>query len=444
MNNKLPPKFREIVDSLLEEAYNVGLDPFVTSFEIVNYKQMNEIAAYGGFPVRYPHWRWGMEYDSLSKSYNYGLSTIYELVINNDPCYAYLLDSNSLATQKTVISHVYGHSDFFKNNLWFSKTNRKMLTQMANHAVAINQIIKEIGNEKVEQFIDVCLSLENLIESQDNISSNFNELENSTSSETSDVLLFLLKNADLSDWQYKILSIIRDESYYFLPQKQTKILNEGWATYWHSEMMTKINPLSSSEIVDYCDQYSSIVYHHPGQLNPYRLGLELLRDVKDRWDKGKYGLKYLKCEDNLERKNWDKGENKGIEKLFSIRKTHNDITFIDEFLTEDFCREHNLYLYDKNSRPGESPVTSTEYKDIKENILTDLTNSGSPVIEVSDDNFNNKGELLLKHCKYKKDLDKKSCEDALKSLAVIWTKPVHIQTTIQNQEKILSSDDILK
>jgi stage V sporulation protein R len=439
MQKKLPEQFREIIESLLTEAHRVGLDPFVTSFEMVNYKQMNEIAAYGGFPVRYPHWRWGMEYDRLSKSYNYGLSTIYELVINNDPCYAFLLDSNSLATQRTVIAHVYGHSDFFKHNMWFAKTNRKMLNQMATHAVAIKGIIKKLGIEKVEKFIDVCLSVENLIES----SYLFNASESPDLSKTSDILLFLLKNADLSDWQYQILSIVRDESYYFLPQRQTKILNEGWATYWHSEMMTKINPLSSADIVDYCDQFSSIVCHHQGQLNPYRLGVELLRDIKNRWDNGKHGLEYSTCTQKSEKEKWNTKDNKGVEKIFSIRKTHNDITFIDEFLTEDFCHEHNLYLYDKDSHSGEEVVASNAYKEIKENILSVLTNCGSPVIKIEDDNFNNRGELLLKHYKYKKDLDRSACEDALKNLAIIWSKPVHLQTIAQNQEKIYSSNDIL-
>ena len=105
-----------------------------------------------------------MEYEKLSKSYTYGLSVIYEMVINNDPCYAYLLRSNSLVSQKTVIAHVFAHADFFKNNYWFSKTNRKMLDQMANNAKIVRSISNDIGIEKTEDFIDVCLSLENLID----------------------------------------------------------------------------------------------------------------------------------------------------------------------------------------------------------------------------------------------------------------------------------------
>ena len=125
---------------------------------------MNQIAALGGFPVRYPHWRFGMEYDSISKGYEYGLSKIYELVINNDPCYAYLLEGNSFTDHKLVMAHVYGHCDFFKNNKWFSRTNRKMMDQMANHATRVRRYIDLHGIERVERFIDTCLSLENLID----------------------------------------------------------------------------------------------------------------------------------------------------------------------------------------------------------------------------------------------------------------------------------------
>ena len=175
-NTLLTPELQDIADSLKEKATDIGMDLYTTVFELVDYQQLNEVAAYGGFPTRYPHWRWGMEYERLSKSYTYGLSVIYEMVINNDPCYAYLLRSNSLVSQKTVIAHVYGHCDFFKNSYWFSKTNRKMLDQMANHATVVRRIIDEVGHDDVENFIDVCLSIENLIDIHSPFQSQFENL----------------------------------------------------------------------------------------------------------------------------------------------------------------------------------------------------------------------------------------------------------------------------
>jgi len=160
----LPTQLWEIKCEIEEHAKDFGLDFFDTIFEVVDYKTMNEIAAFGGFPTRYNHWRFGMEYEQLSKSYEYGLSKIYEMVINNDPSYAYLLEGNNLTDQKLVISHVYAHVDFFKHNYFFSETNRRMVDQMANHATRVRRYIDRFGIEDVENFIETCLSLDNLID----------------------------------------------------------------------------------------------------------------------------------------------------------------------------------------------------------------------------------------------------------------------------------------
>ncbi len=141
----LPQELREAQHHLEEVARGYGLDFFPTIFEMVDYDQMNAIAAYGGFPKRYPHWRFGMEYERLSKSYRYGLHKIYEMVINNDPCYAYLLQSNTLTDHKLVMAHVFGHCDFFKNNQWFAHTNRKMMDEMANHGNRIRRYMDRFG-----------------------------------------------------------------------------------------------------------------------------------------------------------------------------------------------------------------------------------------------------------------------------------------------------------
>ena len=160
----LPPELVDAQREMEQHARDYGLDFFPTIFELVDVRQLNAIAAYGGFPTRYPHWRFGMEYERLSKGYDYGLQKIYELVINNDPCYAYLLDSNSLTDHRMVIAHVYGHCDFFKMNEWFRHTNRHMIDEMANHGNRIRRYMDRFGRDTVEEFIDVCLSIEDLID----------------------------------------------------------------------------------------------------------------------------------------------------------------------------------------------------------------------------------------------------------------------------------------
>ena len=275
--SNLPTYLREIQIEVEGYGRAFGLDFWDISFEILDYKRMQEVAAFGGFPVRYPHWRFGMDFEQLTKSHIYGLSQIYEMVINNNPAYAYLLEGNSLVDQKMVIAHVLGHVDFFKNNYFFSKTNRKMIDTMANYATRVRRHIERLGIEKVEGFIDACLCLENLIDpmspfivrkqperaadaepeapkevpklrAKDYMEGFINppafvagqrkKLEQERDKPKKfpeqperDVLLFLLKNAPLESWERDLLEIVRDEAYYFAPQRQTKILNEGWASY---------------------------------------------------------------------------------------------------------------------------------------------------------------------------------------------------------------------
>ncbi len=482
----MSPELKDLAVRLADTARAAGLDFFETIFEIVDYKQLNEIAAYGGFPTRYPHWRFGMDYERLAKSYTYGLSVIYEMVINNDPCYAYLLRANDMVSQKTVIAHVYGHCDFFKNNFWFTKTNRKMLDQMANHASVVRRLVEDVGQDAVEDFIDVCLSLENLIDiyapheiapkkpSGDEMQSTRQEpvkklkakkymdsyinptefleqqqkkreemasrKKNFPESPERDVLNFLLNNAPLESWEKRILHIIKEEAYYFAPQGQTKILNEGWATYWHSEMMTRLFPLDASEIVDYCSQYAGIVASAPGQLNPYKLGVELLRHIKDRWDRGRFGIDFVNCTDPKERAQWDTHAHKGTEKLFEVRRIHNDVTFIDAFLDEDFCHKHKMFIYDYDRRTNRYVISSRNFDEVKQRLLKQLTNFGQPVIRVIDGNFKNRGELLLQHTHDGTDLKHDFTLECLKSLHRIWRRPVHIETIIEEVKRRVSFD----
>lgn len=486
LNTQLTPELQEVAANLAEASRKAGLDFYETIFELIDYKQLNEIAAYGGFPTRYPHWKFGMDYERLAKTYEYGLSIIYEMVINNDPCYAYLLRANNMVSQKTVIAHVYAHCDFFKNNYWFSKTNRKMLDEMANHASIIRRYMEAVGQDEVESFIDCCLSLENLIDVYSSfdaqksvVQSNEEELyskdelgklpskkymdsyinpkdfmdqqqekqkakkvekKNFPEEPTKDILQFLINHAPLSSWQKRVLGIIREEAYYFAPQGQTKILNEGWATFWHSLMMTQMARLHDSEIVEYCDQYSGVVATPRGQLNPYKLGVELLRHVRSRWDRGQFGLEYMHCDDPRKRQEWNTEAGLGFEKLFEIRKIHNDITFIDSFLDEDFCHEQKLFLYDFDPRTNRYVITDRDFKQVKKQLLSQLTNFGQPIIRVIDANFKNRGELLLEHAHEGVDLKHDYTLEVLKNIHRIWKRPVHINTLIEEVNRRVSFD----
>ncbi|MDP2945930.1 MAG: SpoVR family protein [bacterium] len=353
---KFPTELKEWKYLIERKAKRAGLKFFPTIFEIVTYDQMNEMAAFSGFPSRWSHWQFGQEYESLKKYYSLGLQKIYEMVINNDPCYAYLLEGNGLTDQKIVIAHVYAHNDFFKNNIWFSPVPRKMLDEFGNHRYQLEAIKEKVGEEKVDEFLDKVLSIDWLIDDHSLMikrepeklrNENGEELEEekprrlgtkdtpfyldswlnpaeylkSQEEEaekkkelqkmierglkiplrpTRDILKFLIDFAPLEQWQKYAISIIREENYYFVPQMQTKIMNEGWATLWHDRIMTNMGICQSSEVFNFAD-------HSAGTLTgfPYKLGFEIFRDIEYRWNTGRHGKIWEECEITEIKENWD-------------------------------------------------------------------------------------------------------------------------------------------
>jgi stage V sporulation protein R len=254
-----------------------------------------------------------------------------------------------------------------------------------------------------------------------------------------DVLLFLMNYAPLERWQHSILEIVRDEAYYFAPQGMTKILNEGWASYWHSEIMTR-RALRDDELIDFADHHSGVVAVLPGRLNPYKLGLELLRDIEHRWNTGRFGKEYEECEDLSEKLNWDKQLGLGRQKLFEIRRLYNDVTFIDEFLTPEFVMQQKLFTFRYNRDTDMYEIASREFKEIKEKLLFRLTNFGQPFIYVEDGNYNNRGELYLRHRYEGVELKMDYARDTLRNIQRIWTRPVHIETVVDEKRRLITFD----
>ena len=491
INSDIGPELAEHMVRIKTKARELGLDFFEVIFEKLDFDTMNQIAAFGGFPIRYPHWRWGMEYEKLSKRDAYGLGRIYEMVINNDPCYAYLQESNSVTDQKLVMAHVYGHADFFKNNLWFSKTERKMIDQMANHATRVRRHIERHGLAEVEAFIDRCLTIEHLIDphsvfvrrdepprpageageggdgprfeparlpAKDYMDPFINpagelerqrlELEGRARAErgrvparpTRDLLAFLIEHAPLEDWQADVLGLIRDESYYFAPQAMTKIMNEGWATYWHSKLMTE-HFLDDTEIVDYAEQHSGVVHMPPGGFNPYKIGVELFKDIERRWDKGQHGPAWEALDTIGAKRRYDDGSHKGREKVFEVRRISNDVNFIDEYLTPEFVEKHNMYQYRRDPQTGEIRIVTRDFHQIKAALLYRITNMGQPFISVVDGNYLNRGELYLAHEFSGLEIDAARAVEVLVAIRRIWGRPVHLQAVINETMTLVSVED---
>ena len=483
---RLPAYLQDMQAEVEGFARGFGLDFFPIIYEVLDFKTMNEVAAYGGFPTRYPHWRFGMDYEQLSKGYEYGLSRIYEMVINTHPAYAYLLEGNSLVDQKMVMAHVSAHVDFFKNNYFFSKTDRKMIDGMANHSALVRRHMSRHGVEAVEDFIDVCLSLENLIDPMspfivrarrpepvdengetteeipklrakgymeeyinppEFIEAQRKRMEDSKKQQKErfpenpqrDILAFLIEYAPLERWQRDCLEIVRDEAYYFAPQAMTKIMNEGWATYWHSRIMTE-KASSAAEIIDYADACAGVLATAPGKLNPYKLGVELYRDIENRWNRGQFGKEWDDCESMAEKRTWDRRLGLGRQKIFDVRRLYSDITFIDEFFTLEFCLDQQFYSFGFNDRSGNWEIMSREFQKVKEQLLRSLTNRGQPFIYIEDGNFENRSELLLRHRHEGVDLDLAQARDTLANLFKVWSRPVNVFTKVEGKGKLLRWD----
>ncbi|MFW6202153.1 MAG: SpoVR family protein [Gemmatimonadota bacterium] len=903
MPYQLSAELQDLQRQIEEYARGYGLDFFDVVYEVLDWDEINEVAAYGGYPARYPHWRFGMEFQQLSRSYAYGLSKIYEMVINNDPTYAYLLAANHMVDQKLVMAHVCGHADFFKHNFSFRHTNRKMVDEMANHASRVRRYMEAYGGEEVEALLDRCLSLDNLIDynsphikrpdprpggddgnadgigggardgddaaagrppepkklrakpymddyinppealeaERERLEEERRDAERFPSRPVKDVMLFLLRHAPLRNWERDVLGIVREEAYYFAPQGRTKIMNEGWAcvvgdtpvftdrglipmravvageagtvsdgerarrvydrniirdhetvrvrtrrglrlegstnhrvlladgeswrrldeirpgdrivvaggadlwptdelapswdppmrigledvaaeagvsiwtvmrhragrrvraadavtaalepyesaenrslpqalanrepirvperldarlaaflgyltgdghisrakrhlglatgdesqmrrfralaeelfdvgtrvrkdgrrwrvlvhsemlsdylcevfglpagpsapekkvpdlvlrspepvvraflrayfdcdayageqgvilstasetlseqvqllllnygilsrrrrqgdgcwhvhvagasaarfaerigfgldrkqtaldeyvaghqwfkterwqdtvveierghaevydisvtethryaaaglvnhnSFWHSKIMTE-KALDPSELIDYADHHSGTMATSPGRLNPYKLGLELWRDIEERWDKGRHGADWEACDDLEARRRWDTGEMKGREKIFEVRRHYNDTTFVDEFLTPDFVRRHGLFSYEYDRKTRQYVIDDRDFRAVKEKLLFQLTNFGQPRIEIVDANHLNRGELVLAHRYEGVPLRIGMARETLENIHWFWKRPVHLETYVDEKPVVMSYD----
>ena len=442
-----------VIESAARQA---GLDFFEVVFELLDAKDVNGVAAYAGFPVRYPSWRFGMDYERLEKGRYWGLSKIYELVINNDPTYAYLVRSNSLLEQKLVMAHVYGHADFFKNNLWFAPTDRKMLDTMGNHSTRVRRYSDGFGQERVERFLDLCLSVDTLVDPYLPLREHANppdqrsvytppserarrtldaltmsplhagaeakaeEREESKANPrlsrlpTYDILGFIQENAPLDVWEKDVVHIVRSEAYYFAPQRMTKIMNEGWASFWHSRLLTQ-GLLEASEILDFADCHSSATASQPGQVNPYKLGIEIFRHAEQM------------------------GED-----IYQLRRVHNDVSLMHKIVDEEFALEHVLPMCTRSviPGPGGSPVgMEVDWRELKTWLLQQLAWGGMPQIELVDLDVEGEGELLLVHRHDGRDLQVDRARETLLNLSMLWKGPVHLLTVVEKQGRRLIAKD---
>jgi stage V sporulation protein R len=395
LGRSLKPEWMEWARRIEQRALAEGLTFFEVSFEAMEACDVNAMAAYGGFEKRYASWRHGMDFDRLQKGYAFGFSKIYELVINGDPTRAYLLRNNSTMEQKLVMAHVFGHADFFRNNVWFAPTDRKMASRLNDHADRVALHAEHHGQDTVERFLDRALALDTLLDPylpQRQAWAGPSDLRSPF-----DILGFLERQAPLQDWQRECLSIVRDEAYYFLPQRQTQIVNEGWACYWHCRLLTG-GLLEASEVVDFAECHAGATALSQGRLNPYKLGLELFRHA----------------------------ERKGAD-LFDLRRKHNDLSMVDEWVDGEFARGSTYFQ--ARAEAGQ------DWAATKADLVQGLAWCGSPRIEVLDMETAPGQELVLQHHHDGRDLHQDEAQVLLQQLAELWGACVALRTEWQGAEE---------
>jgi stage V sporulation protein R len=595
---RIAEELEEPVEEANRLARKLGLAPFPVNYWIIDYDEMNELIAYGGFQERYPHWRWGMQYDRQQKQRQFLGGKAFEIVNNDNPSHAFLQESNSLADQKAVITHVEGHADFFRNNQWFGlfADDPDAAAMLESHARTVESYVSdpEIDREAVEAWIDNVLCLEDCIDQHqpfapvddevvegpdlEDIGERLDELDLTEEvrsqvfdeewldaqrpDETGpafpeepelDVIGFLQKHGraydedaekavEFEDWQREILELLRREAYYFAPQKMTKCMNEGWAAYWESMMMGEEGFAGADEFIHYAD-HQAMVLNSPG-FNPYKLGKELWeyienvtnrREVAERllrvegvtWrnfadrvdfeavlstlepapeidriapdsldaldpddsrvdaeaierardgeiDVARYPWAVLTyeglCErhyslvkpqhrgflkrltqsdleriarymfddaryDSVEAAIEDVDRSAGWDRMREIRESHNDVTFLDEFLTQEFVDENDYFTYEYTQTTRDFRATSTDVEDVKKKLMLQFTNFGKPTIAVEDANYNNRNELLLAHKYNGVMLDLEQAQQTLERVFELWGRPVNLKTIVKELDE---------
>ncbi|OPY58899.1 MAG: SpoVR family protein [Pelotomaculum sp. PtaU1.Bin035] len=447
------------------KAKEFGLDFYDMHFEICPAEIIYTFGAYG-MPTRFSHWTFGKAYHKMKTQYDYNLGRIYEMVINSNPCYAFLLEGNSFIQNKLVMAHVLGHCDFFKNNAFFKATSRDMVESMAAAAERFREYEFEYGRTVVESFIDAAISIQEHIEpralvkrgkatkkdgqkgKKHNCHSERPEtpyddlwdLEGIPECECGsckkvkkfppepekDLMLFITQHSmELENWQRDIMSVIRQEMLYFWPQMETKIMNEGWASYWHLRIMREIE-LDGSETIEFAKMHSGIIQTSRTRLNPYTLGLKIFEDIEKRWDKPT----------PEEKDKYGRPGGEGKQKIFEVRATENDISFLRNYLTKELIENMDLYLYKKIGH--EWKVVDKEWERVRDGLVSSLTNCGHPYITVQDGDFNKRGELYLKHHYEGTELDVFYMEKTIPYLYKLWGRPVHMETVLDNKAVLFS------
>ncbi len=436
-------RLEEYVPKVEALARELGLDYYPVDFEVVPASFMMEVAVYG-LPVRMPHWSFGVRWVYQMIQHRMGHSRIFEVVFPGNPNHAYLVDTNSLEENTLVVAHVLGHADFSRNNLSFARSQEQVgyhiVEQAATHAHRIAEAIERHGAPRAERVLDVALALEPHIDPDlpfnrepyrpvperaapqvDAFGERYGRLPGNALPPVPvrdkplhipphperDLLWFIARYApEMADWERDIFLAVRKESWYFLPVFNCQIMNEGWASYWHSRLLREADFLPAQFYVDCMKTHSDVVSPHASdkqialRINPYHLG-------------------YVMWERLI--------EERGLTSARELMRTEDDFGFIRNYLTAELADELDLFVYSA-SRDGAVRVTDANIDQLRETILAPKFNFGAPRVVVEE--MSADGSLTLRH-QHREDgrgLDAERARHVLEYIERVWHRPVRLIT----------------
>ena len=417
-------------DKICELAKERNLDWFPITYEVCDYFTMIGHMSYHGMPTHYGHWSYGKAFERTHQMYNLGMEGLpYELIINSNPSIAYLMRENPLYLQVLIMAHCVGHSDFFKNNRMFQNTRPEAVVgRMRSAKKRIQSYVEDptIGIEEVEEVLDAAHAVsfqtyrygqkrhthDELVEKYSSMIKKDEDKEyidfdlNKVPLEPDyDILGFIIEHAKLPAWKKDLLEIVRDEARYFIPQIQTKIMNEGWASFWHYRLCHELE-LSAEMHLPFIKMHNQVIRPHIGGLNPYHMGFIIFKDIEERF---------------------------GLEECFIARETSHDVAFIRQYLTHDLCEKLGLFSFSEKRKAG---ITIDEIYDedgweiVKQNLIANIGTNGIPVIYVDEleDNV-----LVLRHEHDGRDLDLGHAENVVNHVNVLWPGGAKLYTILEEE-----------
>ncbi len=447
-------ELQHAIDEITEIATGFGLDFYPMRYEICPADIIYTFGAYG-MPTRFTHWSFGKQFHKMKLQYDFGLSKIYELVINSNPCYAFLLDTNGLIQNKLIIAHVLAHCDFFKNNMRFMNTRKDMVESMAATAERIAAYEMEYGKDEVESFLDAVLAIQehvdpSLVTKKETVTEEVEQrkteyddlwaLDNRKPKQRpkkktrrfpetpeKDLLAFIEQHSPyLEDWQRDILTMMREEMLYFWPQLETKIMNEGWASFWHQRILREMD-LTTADSIEFAKLNANVLQPSKTSINPYYLGVKIFEDIEKRYNNPTEEMKRNGIVPNS-----------GRDKIFEVREVESDTSFIRNYLTKELVQQEDLYLFQKES--NDYRITTKDYESVREQLIAMRVNGGFPYIVVENGDYLLNGELYLVHQYEETELDVPYLESVLPYIYQLWGRIVHLETISKGREIVYSYD----